>query len=506
MEKNNITKKETEKIMRPPIVVVVGHIDHGKTTILDWYRKTAVAGGEAGGITQRIGAYEIEREGRRFTFIDTPGHEAFVKIRSRGAAAADVGILVVAADEGVKAQTREAIAALQEAKIPFVAALNKADRPDANPERVKQELAKEGVLAEGYGGQVPALAVSAKTGAGMDELLGTLGLLADLEELSASPDAPAEGVVIETEMDPRRGIAATLLVQDGTLKKGDTVVIGRNTEVIKILENASGSRTDEAGPSSPARVTGLSHAPLLGDSFRAFSSRRTADEYVAALPPPAPSDNGGAKKDASDARPVFAVVLKADASGSLEAAADTLFGLSGEQVAVRIVKSEVGDINESDIKVASATRLVTVVGFRVGVDAASRELARAQRIRIVTGDVIYDLAERVKEAIRESVPAEVRRVELGRVKILKVFKKENGKEIVGGRVTDGVISSGARFDIVRMGRPAGSGIVAGLQRERAPTSEVAQGLECGIMADGRGGIREGDELALYREETRAVEF
>ena len=504
------SQNKIKKTVRPPIVVVVGHIDHGKTTILDWYRKSRVTARESRGITQHMGAYEVEHHGKRFTFIDTPGHEAFPQIRVRGAKIADIGILVVAADEGVKPQTREAIAVLREAEIPFVVAFNKSDKPDADPERVKQELAKEEVLIESYGGQVPSVEVSAKTGAHMDDLLETLGLLAELEELESDPTALAEGVVLETEMDPRRGVSATLLVRDGTLRKGNSVVIGKNEEAVKILEDSSGKPVSEAGPSSPVSIAGLGTVPAVGDTFRAFASLDAAAEFIRTMPPDTePPQNGAAfseKAKSEGGRAVFTVIVKADVFGSLEALRDALAKLSGEQVAVRILWSAIGDINETDIKRAAATRLVTIVGFRVRVTAGARELARTQKIRIVTGDVIYDLIDRAKETIVELIPAEVKRIDLGRIKILKVFRKENGKQVVGGRVTEGKAVKGARFNLIRIREQAGSGTIAGLQRERTPVEEVVQGFECGIMTEGRGQIEDGDELLMWQEETKTIQF
>lgn len=508
----NTKKEKAEKTVRPPIVVVVGHIDHGKTTILDWYRKSRVTAGESGGITQHMGAYEVAAGARRFTFIDTPGHEAFPQIRVRGAKIADIGILVVAADEGVKPQTREAIEVLRKAEIPFVVAFNKSDKPDANPERVKQELAREEVLVESYGGQVPSVEVSAKTGEHMDDLLETLGLLAEMEELTCDPAAPAQGVVLETEMDPRRGVSATLLVRDGTLRKGEVLVIAGREEPVKILEDSSGKSVGAAGPSSPVSIAGLGVAPAVGDEFRAFATHTAAAEFIRALPA-GPADLGGQenaafseKSKSEGGRAVFTIIVKADVFGSLEALRDALAKLSGEQVAVRILWSDIGDINETDIKRAAATHMVTIVGFRVRATAGARELARAQKIRIVSGDVIYDLIDRVKETIVELIPAEIKRIDLGRIKILKVFKKENGKQIVGGRVTEGRAVKGARFDLVRMRDIAGGGTIAGLQREHTPAEEVAQGFECGIMIEGRGQIEEGDELVMWQEETKKIVF
>lgn len=498
---------ENKHIPRPPVIVVVGHIDHGKTTLLDWYRKTKVTEKESGGITQHIGAYAVEHKGKRLTFIDTPGHESFSKIRRRGAEIADIAVLVVAADDSVKPQTREAITVLKEAGIPFAVAINKIDKPGANPERVKQELAKEEVLLERYGGAVPVVNTSGSTGAGMEELLETLLLMGEMLEITSDPDLPGEGVVIETERDPRRGATATLLIRNGTLRKGDALVIGRAAEPVRILENFAGHTAESLGPSSPARVAGLSVLPAVGDQFRVFPSRQTAEQYARSLPPDA-AENGKSKMPENETRKdrVFSVILKSDVFGSTEALSDALAHLSSPAVQIRLLSSGVGDINESDIKLALATRLVTIVGFNVRVDPAARELARAQKIRIVTGAVIYDLLDQVKEAVTALIPPEVIRTDLGRVKILKIFKKEQGKQIVGGRVDEGKIVKGAFVEISRMKSIIGTGSIAGLQRASQTAEEVPQGTECGIAVESRTTIEERDELIVYQTETHKINF
>lgn len=497
----------TTGIPRPPIVVVVGHIDHGKTTLLDWYRKSKVAEKESGGITQHIGAYEVEHGGKMLTFIDTPGHESFSKIRQRGARVADVAILVVAADDGVKPQTREAIKVLKEAGIPFAVAINKIDKEGANAERVKQDLAKEEVLVESYGGTIPAVETSGRTGKGLDELLETLLLLGEMQELTTDPAAPADGVVIETERDPRRGATATLLVKNGTLKKGDAIVVGRHAEPVRILENFAGRPADALGPSSPARVAGLGAVPAVGDTFRAFPSRRDAEAYAAALPPETAGAGAASRPDGAEQQErVFSIILKSDMYGSQEALADALRRLSSPAVTIRLLSEAVGDINESDIKLALATHLVTIVGFRVRTDAAARELARAQNVKIVSGDIIYDLIDQVKAAITDLIPPEVTRTDLGRVKILKIFKKEAGKQVVGGRVEAGRIITGAHVEIIHMKAVAGTGTVAGLQRGPQPVEEVAQGTECGMAIEARTPIEENDELIVYQTETKKITF
>lgn len=507
MENTGNTARHDQKTTRPPIVVVVGHIDHGKTTILDWYRKSKVVEKESGGITQHIGAYEVEQKGSRLTLIDTPGHESFAKIRRRGVSLADIGILVVAADEGVKPQTKEAIRVLREADIPFAVALNKIDKPDANPERVKQELSQEEVLVESYGGKVPLVETSGRTGQGLEELLETLLLLAELEELASDPSAPAEGVVIETELNPKRGATATVLVRNGTLKRGDAAAIGASAEVIKILENFAGRPADALGPSAPARIAGLGEVPAVGDTLRGFPSRADAEAFIKSLPPEKPLNGQRRMDDAAERKErVFNIILKSDVFGSQEALAEALARLSSPAATIRLLAAGIGDINESDIKLASATRLVTIVGFRVKTDPAARELARAQNIHIVAGDVIYDLLDQVKQAVSDLIPPEVKRIDLGRVKILKVFKKENGAQVVGGRVEQGKIAKGAKIEILRMRGLAGAGTIAGLQRERTPVEEIGQGLECGIALESRTPIQEGDELAVYQEEIAKISF
>ncbi|OHA03523.1 MAG: translation initiation factor IF-2 [Candidatus Sungbacteria bacterium RIFCSPHIGHO2_02_FULL_53_17] len=498
---------QDKQIPRPPIIVVVGHIDHGKTTLLDWYRKTKVADKESGSITQRIAAYEVEHAGKRLTFIDTPGHESFSKIRQRGARLADVAILVVAADDGVKPQTREAIKVLKEANLSFAVAINKIDKPDANPERLKQELAKEEVLVESYGGTVPAVETSGRTGQGLDELLETLLLLGEMQELTSDPDMPGEGIVIETERDPRRGTTATLIVQSGTLHKGDTIVVGRSAEPVRILENFAGRPADMLGPSSPGRVAGLGKVPTVGDTFHAYSSRGDAEAAVRALPPEVAANIVSRTLGADEHTDrVFSIILKSDVFGSQEALADALLRLSSPAVAIRLLSAGVGDINESDIKLALATRLVTIVGFRVRVDTAAQGLARAQNIRVVTGTVIYDLLDQVKATITDLIPPEVTRIDLGRVKVLKIFKKDQGKQVVGGRVEAGKIVKGAQVEIVRMKSAIGTGTIAGLQRGPQQTEEVSEGTECGMAIESRTTIEEIDELAVYQTETKKIDF
>lgn len=499
MDTKNKTQKDSKNSIRPPIVVVMGHIDHGKSQILETIRQTKMLEKEAGGITQHIGAYEVEHKGKKITFIDTPGHEAFSKLRSRGAKVADIAVLVVAADEGVKPQTLEAITIIKENNLPFVVALNKIDKPEANPAKVKQELAENGILVESYGGKIPSAEISAKTGKNLDELLEIILLVAELEELKADFEAKPEGVVVETRRDSKRGNSATLLVRNGSLKRGDILVIGRTIEVVKILEDFRGKPSDRIMPSSPALVAGLSKLPVAGDKFCGFSSRKEAEEFIETLPEEKIQAERLFVKPQTD-KIVFNLILKTDVAGSKEALEDVLLKIESERLKINILRSEIGDINESDVKLALATKLVTIVGFKVSVDSSAQILAEKENIRILTGEVIYELLEEIKKTIEDMLPPEIKRTELGRVKTLKIFKKEGKKQIIGGRVEDGLIKNGAAAEIKRRDEIVGKGAILELQQNKQQAREVEKGFEFGALVESDTEILEGDVLVIYEEE------
>lgn len=488
--------------MRPPIVVVMGHIDHGKTTLLDWFRKSSVAAGESGGITQHIGAYHVDHNGRSVTFIDTPGHEAFSAIRLRGARAADIAILVVAADEGVKPQTKEAIEIIRQSDLPFIVALNKMDRPEANADRVKQELAREEVLVEGYGGQVPVVEISAKTGEHMDDLLDTILLVAELEELAADPEKPAEGIIIESHVDAKRGNTATILVRDGTLRRDHTIVLGRIIETVRILEDDAGVSADQIGPSHPALIAGLSLIPTVGETLRAFRTKAEAAVYLAGLPAPGAVSATPSERALKDEKQLIArIVLKADAAGSREAITQSLEKVGSEEIGIELLRSAIGDIGEDDVKFAHAAKHAFIAGFRVKTDLAAKQLAQQSGIRIVMADTIYALLDEIKTAVADVLPPIVRRTDLGRVRILKVFKQQGTQQVVGGKVEEGVIKKGAGAEIQRSGASVGKGVILQLQREKTPVSQVSKDTECGIMLDSASTVREGDIIIAFEEET-----
>ena len=504
MEQITETKKEkTELVVRPPVVVVMGHIDHGKTTLLDHIRKTKVAEREAGGITQAIGAYQTTQNGKRITFIDTPGHEAFSAMRTRGAHVADVAVLVVAADEGVKPQTEEAIRLIQSADLPFVVAINKSDAPNADPARVRAELAEKGVLVEGFGGTVPSIELSAKTGAGVNALLETILLLAELEALTADAGKPGEGVVIESHRDPKRGATATILVEDGTVHRGDYIAVGGEVAPVRILENFLGEPVSSAGPSEPIRIAGFGEAPALGERVHTFKARTDAET---ARSPQSSSPVPTGAQEAAPAAPdpdhtTVNIVLKADVLGSREAVAEILGRLTSPELGSRILKSEVGDVTESDVKLAAASAPAIVVGFKVKASPPIRELALREGVEIILGDIIYDLSDAVKTMMLAVMPARVRRVLAGKARILALFRDAGaGKQIVGGRVEAGKITRGATFDVIRNAMKIGAGRVAELQSQRRAAEEVSQGEEFGLLAHSDVSLAGGDALELFAEE------
>lgn len=501
----NVNQTKENNFIRPPVIVVMGHVDHGKTSILDWYRQTKVVDTESGGITQHIGAYEFEHKGKKITFIDTPGHEAFTKIRSRGARVADIAILVVAGDEGVKPQTKEAAEIIQENNLPIVVALNKLDKAGYNPEKVKQELAQLNILVESYGGKVPLVEISAKTGQNMESLLEMLFLMAELEDLRASDTEPARGVVIEAHLDPRRGITSTLLVLNGKIKKGDLAAIGHSPETIKILENFKGQAVEEATPSSPIIVAGLVSTPSVGDEFRVFLDKNSAESHISSLPAELKRNGVNPSAESTDAsRPIFNVILKADVAGSREVLEESIQKLAPEEIGINIIRSEVGNINESDVKLAMATKLVSIIGFKIKIDPAVKDLAEKTNIRIITGDVIYKLLEEIKENLINMLPPVVKRVDTGRVRILKTFKKDGDKQIIGGRVEDGWVEKGDLAEIKRKNESVGHGKLNQLQKDKANVNEVQKGFEFGMMLESPATVQEGDYLEIFKEElTRA---
>lgn len=490
---------------RPPIIVVMGHVDHGKTKLLDTIRKTNVIEGESGGITQHIGAYQVELDDKIITFLDTPGHEAFTAIRSRGAKVADIAILVVAADESVKPQTQEAIRIIKESDIPYVVAINKIDKEGANIERVKQDLATNEVLVEGWGGDVPVVEISALNGTGVDELLEMVLLVADLQELDADASANGTGVVIESHLDKKRGMVATILVHDGSLKVGEYIVVGTVTGKVRAMEDFSGNTIAQALPSQPAMVIGWTQAPEIGQTFRSTTVKKVADEWEQDSVPATDSFaffKESLWADIPKESKVLNVIFKADVLSSLEAIELSVQGIESEKVAFRVLSYGVGNVNERDVKTA-VPKGALILGFHVGVEPSAKKLSEKESISIETYDIIYELIEAFRTAMADQLEPELKRNVLGQLNILALFKIEGNKQVLGGRVSKGKVVRGSFVDLVKGEKRLKIGKLLQLQHNKEDVTEVATGMEAGLRIDisaAEGSPEVGDTLELYEKE------
>ncbi|HXF45927.1 MAG TPA: translation initiation factor IF-2, partial [Burkholderiaceae bacterium] len=495
-----------EAEVRPPVVTIMGHVDHGKTSLLDYIRRTKVAAGEAGGITQHIGAYHVQTPRGIITFLDTPGHEAFTAMRARGAKATDIVILVVAADDGVMPQTKEAIAHAKAAKVPIVVALNKIDKPEANPERVKQELVANEVVPEEYGGDSPFIPVSAKTGQGIDELLENVLLQAEVLELKAVRNAPAKGLIIESKLDKGRGPVATVLVQSGTLKRGDVVLAGAAFGRVRAMLDENGKQVNEAGPSIPVEIIGLSDVPAAGDELLVLGDERKARE-IALYRQGKYRDTKLAKQQAAKLENVFEsmgeggakvlpLIIKADVQGSQEALVHALTKLSTDEVKVQVVHAQVGGITESDVNLALASKAV-IIGFNVRADQTARKLAEANGIDIRYYNIIYDAVDDVKAALSGMLAPEQREQVLGLVEIRQIFRVPKVGVVAGCMVLDGVVKRTAQARLLRDNVVVWTGELASLKRFKDDVKEVKAGFECGLSLKGYDDIKEGDQLEIF---------
>lgn len=499
-------EQEHEETPRAPVVTVMGHVDHGKTSLLDYIRRSRVAAGEAGGITQHIGAYHVETPRGMITFLDTPGHAAFTAMRARGAKATDIVILVVAADDGVMPQTKEAIHHAKAAKVPIVVAMNKIDKPEANPERVRSELVAEEVVPEDFGGDSPFVPVSAKTGQGIDNLLEQVLLQAEVLELKAAIDAPAKGLVIEAQLDKGRGPVATVLVQSGTLKKGDVVLAGSSYGRVRAMLDEDGKQTDSAGPSIPVEIQGLTEVPQAGDEFMVLADERRARE-IATFRQGKYRDVKLAKRQAANLETMMeqmgqgdvqtlALIIKADVQGSQEALAQSLQKLSTDEVKVQIVHAAVGGISESDINLAIASKAV-MIGFNVRADAGARKLAEGNNVDIRYYNIIYDAVDEVKAAMGGMLAPEQKEEVIGTAEVRQVFVASKIGTVAGSMVTAGVVRRGARFRLLRDNVVVYSGEVESVRRLKDDVREVKEGFECGIKLKNYNEIKEGDQLEFF---------
>ena len=502
--------KEEDLLPRAPVVVVMGHVDHGKTSLLDYIRNAHVAAGEAGGITQHIGAYQVEVQGKPITFLDTPGHEAFTAMRARGAMITDVAILVVAADDGIMPQTVESINHAKAANIPVIVAINKMDKPEANPERIKEQLTKYELVPEEWGGETIICPISAKTGEGIDNLLEMVNLTAEMQELKANPNRSAHGAVIEARLDKGRGPVATLLVQNGTLHQGDIIIAGTAVGRVRAMTNARGEKLTEAGPSVPVEIIGMGEVPGAGDDFHAVADERMARELVEQRKQENKDRLNGPVGQKVTLEDLFSqiqqgeikdlnIIVKADVQGSAEAVKSSLEKLSNEEVRVRVIHCAVGAINESDVMLAGTSGAI-IVGFNVRPDNNARDSAARMNVDMRMYRVIYDCIEEIESAMKGMLAPKYKEVLLGHAEVREVYKITGAGMIAGCYVTDGRVARNAQIRLLRDNIVIHEGVLASLKRFKDDQKEVAQGYECGIGIEKYSDIKVGDVIECFNME------
>jgi translation initiation factor IF-2 len=496
-KKNQNKKPQIEK--RPPVIVVMGHIDHGKSTLLDYIRSANTTEGEAGGITQAISAYELERdhagETKKITFIDTPGHEAFQSMRQNGANVADIAILVVAADDGVNEQTLEAHKAILQSEIPFCVALNKIDLANADANKAITSLIENEIYVEGYGGEIPINQISAKTGDGVEELLDTIHLMADLEELTADRNQLAEGYVLESNIDPQAGIAATLIIKDGTLRSSQGVTAGESLAPVRVMKDFTGKQIREASFSSPVQLIGFDQLPSVGQSFVAHENKKAALKYLAENE----TNNDIQYFDESLAENVIPLVVKSDSAGAIEAIKYEISKLDQERTEFKVIDTGTGNISESDIRSAGSQKNGLVVGFGVGIDNNAADLAERQQVKFNSFKIIYELIEYLENEQELRTPKRTVEKTIGKAKILKTFNRSKSKQIIGGKVVEGELNKGARVNIIRRDEVIGKGSIYGLQQSRSETDRVEEGFEFGCSLEAKLEVAPGDVIEAFQE-------
>lgn len=511
--------KNTEAT-RPPVVVIMGHVDHGKSTLLDYIRKTNVVDKEVGGITQRMSSYEVAHNNKPIVFIDTPGHESFNAIRARGASAADIAILIVSAEDGVKPQTIDAFKAIKTAGLQYIVGISKIDKDNANIERTKQSLAENEVYVEGYGGSIPWVGFSGKTGTGIPELLDMILLLAEVEDFKADASAQGQGIVIESNRDKVRGISATIIVKDGTVETGTYVVSGKAQSPVRILENFLGKPIKSAGPSTPVRIVGWSEEPEVGGICLSFATRKEAEQYIAdqagtnaakatqaaAAAKVAATVAANATKAANIAAgikdvelmtAVVPVMIKADTSGSVEAVRYEIQKLTIDRVTFKIVGASIGDISENDVKSAAGSSDTIILGFNCKADAQAKSVAERHGMKIQTFDIIYKLTEWLTEEAKTRTPKMETEEQKGIAKILKIFSVTKDKQVLGGRVEAGTVSLNDEVKILRRDADIGRGRIRELQQAKAKTSSVEEGKEFGMMVESKIELAPGDKIEAF---------
>lgn len=508
LAKNSIVK-------RFPIVCVMGHIDHGKSTLLDYIRKTNIVDTEAGGITQNISAYEVSHKTpagvvEKITFLDTPGHEAFSAMRLSGTSVADIAILVVSAEDGVKKQTLEALEAITNSKIPYVVAISKIDKPGANVEKTKSSLVENGIYIEGYGGSIPCVPISSKSGQGIPELMDMILLVAEMAELKGDPKKPAEGFVIEAHMDNQKGVTSTVIIKDGTIKNGMFVVSGDAIAPTRMMEDFLGKKIVQASFSSPIRIIGFDKLPSVGKLFRSFKTRNEAEEYIAEIKEeerknqPAPEIIEKKPKTETDeteevADEIFVrIMIKAEVVGAIKAIEHEIRKIKNDKVTIKIISAGIGNITENDVKLASGRNPATILGFNVGVDASAKELAERLLVKIQTFDIIYKLSEWLAEEVAKKTPKVIVEETTAVIKVLKVFNSMKDKHIIGGRVEKGTVFVGEDAKIMRKEAEIGRGKIRNLQQSKNDTSEVREGVEFGCQFQSDIVPAPGDKLEVFK--------
>lgn len=493
---------------RPPIVTILGHVDHGKTTLLDTIRKTNVVAKESGGITQHINAYQVKKKGEFITFIDTPGHEAFSAMRERGVSLADIAVLVVAADDGVRPQTKEVIQYLLDKKIPTVVAINKIDKPEANIQKVKQELSDNGIFLEDWGGQVLYSKISAKQNIGIDELLDNILLLAEMEDFKADYKRDALGIILESHLDPQKGPISSVLIKTGTLKEGQDIIAGVSFGRVRRIEDFKGARISQATPSTPISIIGLHSSPNSNDILQVITDKKAYKIKSGTVKNTSGPNSQEMltvqkinKTIADDKIKKLNVILKSDVQGSLEAIQQILQEIKSEEVAIDFISTGVGNITESDIRLAGSSSTV-VFGFNVDVTPVAKRMADASNIEIKNYKIIYELIEEIKKRLVAMLSPEIERIDLGKMKVLAIFKTGKKDMIVGGGVLSGKIVNNENIEIIRNNLSAGKGKISNLQQNKINVNEVESNKECGITYIGETKIKEGDILICYKEEIR----
>ena len=484
---------------RAPIVVILGHVDHGKSSLLEAIKDFRITPKESGGITQHIGAYEVEHEGKKITFIDTPGHEAFSCMRSRGANVADIAILVVAAEESIKPQTKEAIQCVKTSKIPMILAINKMDKPEANPQKVKNDLLQEEIIVEDLGGEVPVVETSAIKKTGIKELLELILLVSEINDFNADFSSPAQGVIIESHLDPKRGVTATVLVKNGTLNTQSIIATTSAFGKVKVMEDFNGLNIKEAEASKPVIVLGFEKLPYVGEEFIECKDSEEAKACMAIKKEREAFDRGADNK-------ILNIILRTDVVGSLEALTGMIEALPSGDIRAQIIKSGAGPITEEDVQTA-ITSGAHILGFKSKPNTLADKLADQRKIEIKTYDIIYELIDHLKLLMKAEMVDEIERRDLGKLKILKIFRTEKGKQIIGGRITQGEVIKDSKIEIFRGEEKIGDGIIVGpIQKERKTIEKGQVDDEIGMLYKGQAEVQEGDTLLFYIEEKKHIEL